>query len=260
MLVADNAPFDVLALALVSIDAFEPTAALLDVLPVIATEPVEPAAALLDVLPVIATEPVEPTPVPLDPGTLEPELDVELAPVQPLVVGLTEICGAPEASTLTFTLNAPLFPASVTMTVALEGVVDVLLACTPALALSLTLSVVRVWVAASVAMFKVASDAPLRSIDDVNDPLALATVVTVGSAARVASVLWLAPAFKLALTFAQLEAEGLIKTCAVSEPAPVRLELIPVPAKAVPVMPRAKAMPPIKMAVRGNDIINSFDN
>lgn len=228
---------DAPALALVSVDAFEST------------------DALLEALPVTAIEPEVSAPVLLEPETSEPVLVVEPAPVQSLAEE-TEICGVPEASTLTFTLYAALLPASTTLIAAVEDVVDVALACTPALALRSMLNEVKAWVAASVAMCSVASDVPLRSNDVVNDPLPLATVVTEGPAATfaLASAFALVPAFTVALSLAQLVAEGPIESCVVPEAALVRPMSAPVPAKAVPVMPRARAVPAIKMAVRGKCI------
>jgi hypothetical protein len=177
-------------------------------------------------------------------------LGVELVAAQLLVAGVTEISGAPVSPTPMPTLYVALSAASVTVSAALEGVVDAALACTPALELRPTLRADRVWFAASVKMCNVASGWPPKFNVDVKDPLPLATVAAVGCVGTLTAALW----FASALAFAQTEINGVADDCVVLGAAPLMLLAEPVQAKAVPEMPRAKAVPAITMAVRGNCI------
>jgi hypothetical protein len=145
VVVAAGVPVDVFELD----PEFEFTGALVEVEPVDAPAPAE--------APIVA--PVHAAPAPEVPVPAEPDvvLDVVLDAGQSLVIGVTEIVGVPEAPTPTFTLYVSLFAASVTVSAALEGVVDAALACTPALVFRPTLRPSSVWFAAFVAICNVPS-------------------------------------------------------------------------------------------------------
>ena len=116
---------------------------------------VAPRVVEVDESPLTAADPA--MSVPVVALALGDALALALGDAQTLAAGETDTCGLPEASTLTFMLYVASLALSVTVTVALDGVVEAAFACTPALALRPTLSDERVWFEASVAMCKVAS-------------------------------------------------------------------------------------------------------
>lgn len=87
-----------------------------------------PVDVLLDVSGEIASELAESRPALFEPEMLGPLLDGELAAVQSFAAALTDSVGVPEASTPTFMLNVSSFWPSVSVTTAVEGVVEAPLA------------------------------------------------------------------------------------------------------------------------------------